>query len=51
MEHITNKFKNVYPELPIMSIRRNKNLKGFLWTRAIVKNKAQKVQLSNRKGY
>ena len=34
-----------------MCFRRNKNLKDFLWKKTIVNNKAQKVKLSNRKGY
>ena len=48
---INNKFKNVFPEAPIMCFHRNKNLKDFLQTKTIVNNKAQKVKLLNRKGY
>ena len=46
--HINNEFKDVFPEPPVMCFRRNKN---FFWTKTIVNNKAQKVKLSNRKGY
>ena len=48
---INNQFNNVLPEPPIMCFRRNKDLKGFLWTETIVNKNAQKVILSNRKGY
>ena len=48
---INNEFKNVFPEPAIMCFLRNKNLKYFLWTKTVVNNKAQKVILSNRKGY
>ena len=34
-----------------MCFRRNKILIAFFWTKTIVSNKAQKVKLSNRKGY
>ena len=48
---ISNEFENVFLEPPIMCFRRNKNFKDFLWTKTIVNNKAQKVKVSNRKGY
>ena len=43
---INNEFKDAFPELPMMCFRRNKNLKDFFGTKAIVNNKAQKVKLS-----
>ena len=46
-----NELKNVFPEPPVMCFRRNENLKDFLWTKAIVNNKAHEVILSNRNGY
>ena len=49
--HINKAFKDVFPEPPIMSFRRNKKLKGFLWSKTIVNKKDQKVKWSNRKGY
>ena len=42
---INNEFKDAFPELPMMCFRRNKNLKDFFGTKAIVNNKAQKVKL------
>ena len=48
---IKNKFKNAFPEPPIMCFRRNKNLKDFFCTRTAVNNKAQKIIVSNQKEY
>ena len=50
ISQISNEFKNVFPEPPIMHFRKSKNLKDFLWTKTIVDNKSQKVILTNRKG-
>ena len=51
ISQISNEFKNVFPESPIMYFHKSKNLKDFLWTKTIVHNKSQKVTLTNRKGY
>ena len=45
---IDNEFKDVFPDPTIMCFHKNKNLKDSLLTKTLVKNKAQKVKLSNR---
>ena len=48
---INNKFKDVFPEPPILCFARHKNLKEFLWMKTLAYNKAQNVKFSYKKAY